>query len=447
MIPEYIRKVLELFKVNDYEAYVVGGAVRDLLSGIIPHDFDIATSAYPLETKELLESNGYKTIIEQGMKHGTVVAVVDGELLEITSFRSEGEYSDLRRPDSVTFTRSIEEDVKRRDFTINSMYLGSVDEVVDLTGGREDLKNGVIRAVGNPYKRMEEDALRIMRALRFASRFGFRIEEETAKAMHELKSNLKLISVERIHTELTGIISSKYATRVLREFYDVIGVIIPKLLNTVGFDQKSNYHNLDVFEHTLKVLDGIPLDNDGKRDEALSYAALFHDIGKPEVFMFYDGRGHMKRHQEASERIVRDFCSYMKFSNKLTDDICRLVLLHDTFPEAKKVPVNKFIAENTLEVSEKLYILQRADILAHSKEGMKRLELLDAIIEIKNALIIENACFSLKDLAINGNDIKALGVTDGRRIGELLNSLFDSVISGEICNNKTDCTQFIHNLI
>lgn len=446
MIPDYCKSIIELLNSNGYEAYVVGGAVRDILSGITPHDYDLATSATPNEMKEVFEKNNIRTIIEQGFKHGTVTVLVDGNLLEITSYRSEGEYSDSRRPDEVSFTRSIEEDVKRRDFTINSMYIDASLNVVDITGGQIDLKNKVIRAVGDPFVRFKEDALRILRALRFASTYGFSIEENTALAMKELRGNLLNISSERIHSELTGIITHKYAANVIREHHEIFEVIIPELKATIGFDQRSKYHNLDVFEHTLKVLDGIPMNENGVRDEALSYAAFFHDIGKPVVFVVDEnGRGHMKRHQEAGEIIARSFCLKMKFSNKLTNDICTLILLHDTFPKCERVPVKRFLAKHSLELSERLYILQRADILAHSEIGIKRIDVLNSIIDIKNELVSENACLSLKDLAINGDDLKNLGISDGRLIGKVLKELFDLVLNDELENEYSNCVIFVQN--
>ncbi len=444
MIPEYCKSVIRLLNNSGFEAYVVGGAVRDILNGITPHDFDVATSATPEETCEVLKNASIRTIIEQGIKHGTVTGIVDGNIIEITSFRCESGYSDNRRPDSVTFTRSIEEDVKRRDFTINAMYIDSENNIVDITNGREDLKAGIIRAVGNPYNRFNEDALRIMRALRFSARFGFKIEDETANAIHTLKDNLNNISVERIHAEFSELLMHKYASSVLREFHDVISVFVPELEATIGFDQHSTYHNLDVFEHTLKVLDGIPLLKDGKRDEAIAIAALFHDIGKPEVFYFgEDGRGHMKFHQFAGEKIAKRFCEKMKFSTKLSRDISELILLHDTFPSEDKKSVQAFLAEYSVEFSERLYILQRADILAHSKVGLKRLDTLENIIRIKDELVKEGACLTLKDLAVNGNDLKSFGITDGRMIGEMLGILFENVINGIHDNTFDACKKFI----
>ncbi len=443
MIPEYCKKLIRLLNSNGYEAYVVGGAVRDILMEKTPHDYDVATSATPDETKKVLEDSGIRTIIENGVKHGTVTGIIDDHLMEITSYRVESGYTDSRRPDSVVFTRSIEEDVRRRDFTINAMYLDSESNIVDLTGGREDIKNQIIRAVGNPYERFNEDALRILRALRFASRLGFKIEEETSKAMHELRNNLKLISAERIHSELTGILTHQYAVDVIREFHDVFEVLIPELEATIGFDQMSKYHHLDVFEHMLAVLGGIPLNADGCRDEALSYAAFFHDIGKPVVFYIgEDGRGHMVHHQDASEKIAREFCTRLKFSTKLTKDISNLILLHDSFPKLQEIVINKFIAKYSLEFCERLYVIQRADILAHSPVGLKRMDTLEAIIRTKNNLVNNNACFSLKDLMVNGNDLKAAGITDGRRIGGVLNRLLEAVIEKRIVNEYDALIQY-----
>ena len=440
-IPEYCRKVIKLINDHGYEAYVVGGAVRDLISGKTPHDYDLASSARPEELIAIMEEEGLRTIIETGLKHGTVTVISDGELLEITTYRSDGDYSDSRHPDSVRFSTDIEEDVRRRDFTVNALYLDADGNVRDLVGGVKDIEDKVIRAVGDPKTRFSEDALRIMRGLRFASKTGAVIDPDTKAAMNDKRELLREISAERIKTELTGLICGKDASRVIRENIDILSVIIPELKVMEGFDQKSDYHHLDLLEHTLCVLDNIPLGEDEKRDEALSYAALFHDIGKPATFTVdEDGKGHMKGHPKYSASIALDIADKLKFSNELKDRVGLLVRLHDTFVKPDKKSVHRFMCRYTSDLLDQLEILQRADIIAHSPKGRERMDTLMAISGIRRELMEEAVPLSVKDLAINGNDLISLGVAPGPRMGHILNTLLEKVVAGEIDN---DCEKLV----
>ena len=435
-LPRYCSSVIRLINDAGYEAYVVGGAVRDLISGKEPHDYDMASSARPEELISIMEDAGLRTLIETGLKHGTVTVMSEGELLEITTFRSDGDYSDARHPDSVSFSTDIEEDVKRRDFTINALYLDADGHVRDAVGGVADIKNHTIRAVGDPGLRFSEDALRIMRGLRFASVLGFDIDPDTRAAMLEKKELLHAISAERIRTELTGLICGKDASRVIRENVDILSVIIPELEVMEGFDQRSEYHHLDLLEHTLCVLDNIPLGEDNKRDEALSYSALFHDIGKPATFTVdEDGKGHMKGHPKYSASIALGIADKLKFSNDLKDRVGHLVRLHDTFVKPDKKSVHRFMCRYPADLLDQLEILQRADIIAHSPKGRERMDTLKEISKIRKELTEEDVPLSVKDLAINGNDLIRLGVAPGPHMGEILDDLLKKVIAGEIKNN------------
>lgn len=447
-IPAYCSEVIDIIRERGYEAYVVGGAVRDLISGKIPHDYDLASSARPEELLKIFQEFGFRVIAETGLKHGTVSVINKGEILEITSFRADGVYSDSRHPDRVSFSTDIREDVKRRDFTMNALYLDSEGNVKDLVGGIEDIKNRIIRTVGDPKMRFSEDALRIMRALRFASLNGFDIDANTSKAMYECRELLKEISSERIHTELTGILCGRYASKVIRENVDILSVIIPELKIMEGFDQKSDYHHLDILEHTLCVLDNIPLNQDGRRDETLAYAALMHDMGKPRAFRVgEDGKGHMDRHPLYSVEISARIAAELKFSNELRDNIMELVRFHDVFVKPQEKSVNRLMRKLPAELLSKLFILQRADILAHSPKGRKREEILDSIIAIHDELINRKVPLSIKDLAINGNDLINLGVKPGPLLGKILNVLLDKVADGEINNNCEDLSAFALNYL
>lgn len=442
-LPDYCSKVIRLINDKGFEAYVVGGAVRDLICGKEPHDYDMASSARPEQIIEIMKEAGLRTLIETGLKHGTVTVMSDGELLEITTYRCDGDYSDSRHPDNVTFSTDIEEDVKRRDFTMNALYLDADGNVRDCVGGVKDIEDKIIRAVGDPEKRFSEDALRIMRGLRFASQVGATIDPSTREAMFNKRELLREISAERIKVELTGLICGKDASRVIRENVDILSVVIPELKVMEGFDQKSDYHHLDLLEHTLCVLDHIPLGEDGKRDEILSYSALFHDIGKPRAFRIgEDGKGHMEKHPQYGVEIVKRIADDLKFSNDLRENVTELVRLHDVFVKPDEKRVHRLMCRYPSDLLEMLFVLQRADILAHSPKGRQRIELLDKIVAIRKELLLKDVPLGIKDLAINGNDLIALGVEPGPRMGDILNTLLEKVVAGEIKNNCEELVTF-----
>ena len=281
ILPSYVTKALDILNQHGYEAFIVGGAVRDMLLKKEAHDFDITTSALPYQTKDAFQN--FKTI-ETGFEHGTVTVLIDGFPLEITTYRVDGSYTDARHPDSVHFTASLKEDAARRDFTVNAMSYHPTEGIKDFFGGENDLKQGLIRAVGDPYRRFSEDALRILRAMRFASVLDFKIEEKTAIAMQERKNGLLKISAERIREELIKLICGKAARRILTEHKDVLAVIIPEIEPLFGFDQKNPHHDFDLWEHSLRVLEKAP------ELPHLRLAAFLHDIGKPCVFSLDESR-------------------------------------------------------------------------------------------------------------------------------------------------------------
>lgn len=453
VLPRYVLQILTLIEEAGYEAYVVGGAVRDIALGLTPHDFDVASSAYPDEMIEVLSAAGIR-YVDMASRHGTVTAVTSEGNVEITAFRVDGEYSDLRRPDEVSFTRSIEEDVRRRDFTVNAMYLGRDGNICDITGGLADLERGIIRAVGEPEVRFTEDALRILRGLRFAAKYGFEIDEKTFEAMEKLSPNLRAVSGERIAEELKGLICAPGASDIIRKAYRILGVIVPELITCHGFEQHSRYHDRDVFEHTLAVLDGIPFkeDNSGGcipcRDAELAAAAILHDLGKPECFvMNEDSIGHMKGHPEASMRIAVRVLGELKCSKEFTENVTGLVQLHDTFFKPDRYIVHRFMSEHPLSFLRKLAVLQRADILAHSEYGQNRLERLDALEAIAAELVREGAAFSIKDLAVKGSDLIEEGVPEGPEVGTVLSEVFDAYMRGEVANDAGSMLSYIREHI
>lgn len=436
MIPGYIKTILSLIGSSGHQAYVVGGAVRDIVLGRIPHDYDIATSAKPDEIIGVFKKAGVD-YFDNASKHGTVTAVTGEGNVEVTTFREDGSYSDQRRPDEVKFKTTIEEDVKRRDFTINAMYLDNDGVIHDPVSGQEDCKNRLIRAVGNPGERFGEDALRILRAVRFCSRLGFDIEPGTLRAMEDHAGDLKLISSERIAVELEGIVTGRYASQAIRTCWKIMSVIIPEIAECRGFEQRSKYHDRDVLEHTLSVLDLIPFSEENGRDAELAMAALFHDLGKPRCFKIDgDGIGHMKGHPLVSTMITERVLNELRFSKQFVYDVCLLVKLHDTYIKADRIEVHKFLCEYPEEILNKLKVLQRADILAHSPIGQNRIKRLEELNRITEDLKASGAVFDIRDLDINGNDIMSLGVEPGPVVGQILSKVFNNYIEEKCRNSK-----------
>ncbi len=429
-IPSQITKALDILQSRGFKAYLVGGCVRDFLLNKTPNDYDITVNALPFETAECFKEFH---VIKTGIKHGTVTVIIEKMPVEITTMRTDGEYKDNRRPQSVTFTGSIKEDLSRRDFTVNAMACGE-DRVVDFFGGREDLKNKIIRAVGDPYCRFNEDALRILRALRFASKLGFTIEEDTAKAVHELKHLLKNISAERIFTEFKGILQGKNAERIMTEFSDVICEIIPEIAPAVGFEQNNPHHIYDVYTHTLKTVENA-------EGEELKLAAFFHDIAKP-VCKSEDAKGiyHFYGHPEKSAEIANSVLRRLKCDNKTRQKVVTLIKFHDyRFPVTEK-NVKRLIYKTDFETAEELVKLKRADLYAQSPLYRSGDADLDKISEIICKLKEQKACLSLKDLKVTGRDIMDLGFKD-KKIGEILDFLLEQVIDGKTENEKNALLQ------
>ena len=446
-IPDYVGNILRLIESEGYLAYVAGGAVRDIVLGTIPHDYDVATSAKPEQTIAVFQKAGI-SYYDNAARHGTVAAVTEQGDVEVTTFREDGAYSDLRRPDEVVFKASIEEDVKRRDFTINAMYMDADGNIFDPQGGQEDCKDRLIRTVGDPGARFEEDALRILRGVRFCSRLGFDIEPGTLLAMETHAEELKKISGERIAAELTGIVTGRYAPKAIRTGWKIMSVIIPEITLCRGFDQRSPYHDRDVLEHTLDVLNEIPFIEGEGRDPELAMAALFHDLGKPECFnLDEDGTGHMKGHPVVSEKIAERVLTDLKCPKQFITNVCLLVKLHDSYMKPDRIRVHRFMCEYPEDILNKLKILQRADILAHSPLGLNRLTRLEELNAISEELKSGGAVFNIKDLKIDGKDIIALGVKEGPAVGEVLSEVFESYIEEKCPNSKEDLIKEAQKLI
>lgn len=438
-IPTSVKKVLYMLESAGYEAYVVGGCVRDALMGIEPHDYDVTTSAEPQEVKSVFKDY---VVIETGIKHGTVTLLMESYPVEITTFRTEGEYIDGRHPSQVFFAKSLEEDLARRDFTVNAMACDINGETHDYFGGKEDLKKGIIRAVGKAESRFEEDALRIMRALRFAAVTGFEIEPETAKAARKCKELLTKISGERLREELIKLLCGKNAKKIILEYWDVLAVFIPELAQLKGFQQKNTYHIYDVLEHTAVAVDNV------RNEPILRLGAFFHDIGKPPCFTVDEaGVGHFYGHSHVSEEIARNIMNKLKFDNETKGKVLQLVKYHDVPIEEKtgsvKRALNKYSASGFFDLLE----IKRADNLAQSPCCRNRLTKLDELKKIAEGIIEQEQCFSLKDLAVNGKDLINLGMRPGKELGETLNLLLEAVIEEQVPNERTKLLELVEKII
>ena len=425
-IPKSVQEVLEILTAAGHEAWCVGGCVRDMLLGRTPEDWDVTTSALPEETMALFGRRALPT----GLRHGTVTVRTAKGGVEVTTFRCDGTYLDHRRPDTVTFTRALEEDLKRRDFTVNAMALGLDGTIRDPFGGRDDLASGILRCVGEPDRRFDEDALRILRALRFSAVLGFAVEGKTAVGIHRRRELLQNIAAERIQAELSRLLCGKNALAVLRSYPDVIGVFWPEVLPMVGFDQRNHHHCYDVWEHTIHAVAAVP------PEPELRCAALLHDIGKPATFTVDEnGVGHFRGHAAVSEELADGMLRRLKCATDFRETVVRLVEWHDRdIPRTDKA-VRRALGKLGERDLRRLIALKRADNLAQSPTYFGRQRELDKGEAILNRLLAEDACFSLKQLAVNGKDLTEMGLS-GPIVGQVLNTLLNWVIDGDVPNER-----------
>ena len=428
-IPNSAQVVLNILNENNYEAYIVGGCVRDALLGLTPHDWDICTSATPEQMLECFKN--YKTI-ETGLKHGTITVLVDNEPFEVTTYRIDGKYSDNRHPDEVVFVTDLKKDLSRRDITINAMAYNPVNGLIDYFNGLEDLKNQTIRCVGNPDNRFNEDALRIMRVLRFASTYGFNIDAKTSDSLNRNKKLLHNIAVERIQKELCRLIAGKGAEQILLDYKEIIGEIIPELQLCFNFEQNNKHHIYDVYTHMIKALSSYK-----GNDVYVTLALFLHDIGKPHCYFENETGGHFNGHGVVSYDIVKDILTKMKFDNETIKTVSELVLYHDSNIVPEKRAIRRWLNKIGETQFRRLLEVRQCDILAHSKTHQSvNLETLNSIYVALGNVIAEDSCFQIKDLDINGNDLIAIGIPQGPEIGNLLNYLLELIIDEKIENKK-----------
>lgn len=432
-MPKNVDIAINLLQSAGFEAYAVGGCVRDSLLGKTPNDWDITTSAKPENMKSVFADFH---CIDTGIKHGTVTVVIDGEPLEITTFRLDGEYEDNRHPKSVTFTSNLGADLGRRDFTVNAMAYSKKTGTVDLFGGQNDLKNGIIRCVGDPDRRFNEDALRILRALRFASALDFEIEEKTAQSLLKNRALLGNISEERIAKELLKLVCGKGAKRILTDFAPVLFEILPELQPIYKNSHDNPHHCYDIYEHTLIAVESID------PEPTLRFAMLLHDCGKPAVKKFDEnGVAHFYGHQRISAEISAQILARLKVSNKFRDEILFLVSNHDRwelYENTEKMP--RYLSKFGLDGVLNLLKVMRADVLAQSPEYRYRLDQIADAEETAKNLAAQKPCLSLSELQINGRTLMDIGIPQGRKLGAVLAQLLDEVIDGVTKNTQEALT-------
>ena len=425
-LPEFVKNVLGKLEEAGYEAWCVGGCVRDMLLGREPGDWDVTTSALPEETMAVFGEAALPT----GLKHGTVTVRTAEGGIEITTYRLDGSYRDHRRPDSVTFTTSLEEDLCRRDFTVNAMAVNLQGELRDPYGGQEDLRNKILRCVGEPDCRFREDALRILRGLRFAAALELTVEPATAKSIHDNCGLLENIASERIQTELFKLLMAPGAVPILREYPDVIGVFWPEILPMVGFDQRNRHHCYDVWEHTLHALEATP------RDLILRCVVLLHDIGKPRTFSVgVEGDGHFNGHPNVSRDMADEMLRRLKCSNDFRETVVLLVEWHDRDIPKTERSVRRAVRVLGEENFRRLLTIKRSDNKGQAPKYWGRQEEISLLEEILEGILERDACFSMKDMAVNGRDMMALGLS-GHEIGEMLSCLLEQIIEGELPNER-----------
>lgn len=428
-LPEKVKFIIDTIMEAGYEAYAVGGCIRDSILLREPSDWDITTSASPYQVKEL-----FRRTLDTGIKHGTVTVMLDKEGFEVTTYRIDGEYEDGRHPKEVTFTRNLTEDLKRRDFTINAMAYNEKDGLVDIFGGLEDIRRRTVRCVGNPLERFSEDALRMMRAVRFSAQLGYRIEEETSNAIRVLASDLKKISAERIQTELVKLLTSPHPDY-LRMAYEtgITKVVLPEFDLCMITEQKNPHHCYTVGEHTLVAMQAV------RADKVLRLAMLFHDMGKPLcVTTDEEGIDHFHGHPSVSEEIAGNVLHRLKFDNDTIYMVKKLVKYHDQYIEPQPKNVRCAIRKMGEDVFPLLLEVKEADVQAQSDFLREKKEKnLKDVRDVYQRILAEKQCVSLKTLAINGKDlIDQTGMKPGKELGEVLNELLDLVTEDPARNTR-----------
>lgn len=434
-LPNNVVSIINNLQMHGYEAYAVGGCVRDSILCREPEDWDITTSAKPEEIKAL-----FSRTVDTGIEHGTVTVMIGKDGYEVTTYRIDGQYDDSRHPKEVTFTKNLEEDLKRRDFTINAMAYNDEVRLVDVFGGMKDLNHHLIRCVGDPTERFSEDALRILRAVRFSAQLACKIEPMTARAIEHLAPNLINISAERIQAELVKLLISDHP-EMLQDAYSlgITKVILPEWDAMVGVTQNTPHHQYDVADHTLQALRNV------KKDKVLRLTMLFHDMGKP-MMKTTDEKGvdHFKGHAIVSEEIARTVMRRLKFDNDTVKKVTRLVCYHDYRIEATPQNVRRAMNRIGVELFPYYLAVRMADVKAQSSyKRREKIENIIAMRELYQETILNDDCVTLRQLAITGTELKELGMQPGRQMGEMLSELLEFVIDYPDMNTKEKLSGYV----
>lgn len=427
-IPEKIKYLLDRLESRGYEAFIVGGCVRDSLMGIPPADYDITTNASPEEIKDVFSD--LKTI-DTGIKHGTVTVLYEKESAEVTSYRIDGTYSDNRRPDKVFFTKSLEDDLSRRDFTVNAMAYSDKTGIIDKFGGQQDLFNQYIRCVGDANKRFEEDALRILRALRFASKYNFEIEESTSLAIHQKRGLIKNVSAERIRSEFEQLLYGRNPANILLDYSDVIETFIPEIGKIIGFDTHSLIQVYDVWEHTAHAVEN------SLNDPYVRLALFFHDIEKPSALVINeDGERIFPKHEIKSANTAKQIMHRLRFDNKTIETVSLLISFHYITPVDDKIVVKKLLSVMGEKNFLRLLEVIRGDCMAKQDFCLETLSVLDVMKSMMRDIIDNNECFSYGSLAVNGIDVLKAGFV-GKDIGRVLEHILGLVTEEKLPNERS----------
>ncbi len=435
ILPLYVEYCIQALENAGFAAYAVGGCVRDALLGLTPQDYDLCTAAEPETVKAVFSGHD---LVLAGEKHGTVGVILEGQVVEITTFRRESGYEDNRHPDRVEFVTSIEADLARRDFTVNAMAFSPTRGFADPFGGREDLKHGLLRAVGDPAERFREDSLRILRGARFAARFRLEVEEHTAGAMFALAPLMENLARERVFDELCKLLLAADG-KDLRRFAPILAQTIPELAPTMGFDQHNPHHIYDVYTHAAQVTESVA------RCLPLRWAALLHDVGKPATFTLdAQGKGHFYGHAKVGAEMADAVLRRLKAPNALREEVVSLVELHMTKIEPEKKTVRRWLSRLGPERLERVLQLQEADMGGKGRECPEEMAQFEEIRRLMLEIQGENACFSLKELAVNGHDLMALGFS-GPAIGQTLHRLLELVIDDRLPNEKAVLLAYIQS--
>ena len=442
-LPDDIQEIMSVIREYGATSYVVGGCVRDSILGREPHDWDICTPALPGELLVEFEEKGYR-VIPTGLQHGTITVNLNGNNYEITTFRRDGDYSDGRHPDTVEFTSDLIYDLERRDFTINAMAYNPEEGLVDPFNGCRDIQNRIIRCVGNPDDRFQEDGLRILRALRFSCQLNFVIDETTGRAMLDNKELISNVSMERINAEFTKMINAEYISSfMLYSYNSIIAEFVPEIVPMVGFKQNNPYHYLDVFAHSCQVLTICRIYN---ADLITKLAAFFHDIGKPHCYQDdKNGIRHFKGHGKISADMTDVIMRRLKFDNDTRDKVVQLVYYHDASFEVGKKYVRRWLNKIGVDQFKRLLVLRRADIMGQSETHREeRIQKLDAVKVCLEEVLKEKPAFSVKDLEIDGKDVmKYMLMDECPEVGYWLKHILKQVIDGHLQNNREDLIYYM----